>query len=466
MEYDVIIIGSGPGGYVAGIRAGQLGLRVLVVDKKYLGGTCLNVGCIPTKTLLHISHVIEQNRKFKKNKLFDIEIDSLNLTNIRDFKNSIVNRLKKGIESLFKANNVEFIMGSARLVDPNTCEITKDNGEKVYKKSKNFIIATGSEPIILKGFEYDKEFVWTSDDALDLKRIPGKLLILGAGAIGLEFGYIYKMLGSEVEIIELMPQILPGSDTEMARELEKILKRKGIKIYTSARAKELKKKERGIELKVEIKGKEVVMQGDVLLLSVGRKPNSKGIGIEELEVETDEKGFIKVDKRRRTNIDNIYAIGDVTEPPLLAHKASREGIVAVEVIKGYKSEFDSKAIPSVVYTFPEFASCGITEEEAREMGIEVKIGKFPLIGNARSLAYGESQGMAKIIADAETDEILGVHIIAPEASSLIGEGVLAIEMGSTAEDVGLTVHPHPSLSEILMEAAENVHKRAIHTINK
>ncbi len=466
MDYKTIVIGAGPGGYVCAIRLGQLGIKTLVVDKKYVGGVCLNVGCIPTKALIHVSHIIEMNKKAQKEIGFEFDNFKFDIEKIRKWKDGIVKRLTTGIMNLWKANGVDFIKGEAKILDKNTVEIKKETGEVERFKTDDIVIATGSSPFILKGFEPDGETIWTSDDAVSLKKIPQKLLILGGGAIGLEFAYVYRNLGSDVVVIELMPQILPGMDKEMVNELAKVLRRKGIKIYTESRAKEVNKKNGKIELVVDIKGKEQIFEGDVLLVSIGRKPNSANMGIENIGVKLDEKGFIKVDKKRRTNIENIFAIGDVTEPPLLAHKASREGVVVAEVIAGKDSIFDPKTIPGVVYTQPEFASCGLTEEEAREKGIDIEVGKFPLIANGRALSYGESMGLAKIIVNKENDEILGVHILSPEASSIIGEGALAIEMSAKAKDIGLTIHPHPTFGEILMEAAENVHKKAIHILNR
>ncbi|MEO0291042.1 MAG: dihydrolipoyl dehydrogenase [candidate division WOR-3 bacterium] len=466
MDYKTIVIGAGPGGYVCAIRLGQIGIKTLVVDKNYIGGVCLNVGCIPTKALIHVASIIELNEKAKKEFGFNFSDFRYDIEKLREWKDKIVKRLVTGITSLWKAYNVDFIKGEAIFDSDKKIKVKTEKGEIKEFTAENIVIATGSSPFILKGFEPDGEFIWTSDDAVSLKKVPEKLLILGGGAIGLEFAYIYKNLGSDVEVIELMDQILPGMDKEMAQELTKILKRKGIKIFTERKAKEISVKNKKVKLLVDYKGKEEVYEGDVLLISIGRKPNSRIEGIEKLGLKINEKGFIQVDKKRRANEKGIYAIGDVAEPPLLAHKASREGIVAAEVIKGFNSEFDPRCIPSVVYTIPEFASCGMTEEEARSKGIGIEIGRFPLIASGRALTYGESMGLAKIIVNKENDEVIGVHIISPEASSLIGEGALAIEMGATSEDIGLTIHPHPTFSEILMEAAENVHKRAIHILNR
>ena len=466
MNYETVILGAGPGRYVCGIRLGQLGIKTLVVDKSYVGGVCLNVGCIPTKALIHVSSILEINEKAKREIGLEFENLKLDIEKIKYWKEGIVKKLTSGIRSLWKANGVDFIKGEAKFVDKNKIVVKEEGGEVKEFISKNIVIATGSRPIILKGFEPDGEFIWTSDDAVSLKKIPQRLFILGGGAIGLEFAYIYKNLGSEVVIFELMPQILPGMDSEMVKELTKILTKKGIKIFVEAKAKEVSKVKDKIEILVDIKGKEERFIGDVLLLSVGRRPNSDIEGIERLGINLDNKGFIVVDKKRRTNLENVYAIGDVAGMPLLAHKASKEGIVVAEVIGGKEVEFDKRAIPSVVYTVPEFASVGLTEEEAKNKGIDIKVGKFPLLASGRALTMGETSGLCKIIVNKENDEIIGIHIISPEASSLIGEATLAIEMEATSEDIALTIHPHPTFSEILMEAAENVKKRAIHIVNK
>ncbi|MEN3043789.1 MAG: dihydrolipoyl dehydrogenase [Candidatus Hydrothermales bacterium] len=466
MRYKAIVIGAGPGGYVCAIRLGQLGIKSLVIDKKYVGGVCLNVGCIPTKALIFASHIVEANEKAKKEMgLITTEL-KYDLERLREWKEKIVNRLTNGILSLWKHNNVDFIKGEAIFESEKRVKVKTESGEIREFEGDSIVIASGSDPTILKGFEPDGKYIWTSDDAVSLKEIPQKILILGGGAIGLEFAYVYKNFGSDVEVIELMDQILPGMDKEMAQELTKILKRKGIKIYTERRAKEVSIKNGKISLLVEFKDKEEIYEGNVLLISVGRKPNSKIEGINKLDLKIDQKGFIKVDKKRRANDRGIFAIGDVAEPPLLAHKASKEGIVAAEVIAGLNSEFDPKAIPLVVYTIPEFASVGMTEEDAKAKGIDISVGRFPLVANGRALTQNENMGLAKIIVNKENDEVLGVHIISPEASSMICEAALAIEMGATSEDIALTVHPHPTFGEILMEAAENVYKKAIHIINK
>ncbi len=466
MRYDAIVIGAGPGGYVAAIRLGQLGKKVLVVEKRFVGGVCLNVGCIPTKALIHAAHLIHEFDYAKKSVGLNVEYGGFDLEKVNSWKEKIVDRLVRGVKTLWKANGVEWKAGEAKLLDANRVEVTDDSGKKEVYEAQYIILATGSRPTFIKGFEADGERVWSSDDAVSFKSIPKRLIVLGAGAIGLEFAYVYRYFGSEVEVYELMPQILPGTDMEMANELEKALKRQGIKIFTNSKATSLRRSDEGVEMDVVVNGEEKKVSGDVLLVAVGRRPNYEGLNLEGVGVDVDERGFVKVDKERRTSISNIFAIGDLTGPPLLAHKASREGIVAAEVIAGESSLFEPRAIPAVVYTEPQLASVGLSEEEAQERGIGVHVGKFPIIANGKALSMGETVGLAKLVVDSKTDEVVGVHVLGPEASSLIGEGVVAIEMGATAEDIGLSIHPHPTLSEILMEAAENVHKRAIHIVNR
>ncbi len=467
MKYDAIVIGAGPGGYVAGIRLGQFKRKVLVVEKKYIGGVCLNVGCIPTKALIHSAHLLSKIKNAKRTMGLKINDDiSYDIETLRKWKDKAVNKLTKGVEFLWKSNGVEWIKGFAKILNENSVEVIKEDGESKIFETENIIIATGSYPAIIPGFEPDGKYIWTSDDAVSLPFIPSKLIILGAGAIGLEFAYIYKNLGSDVEVYELMPQILPGIDKEMADELEKILKKEGIKIYTNAKAKELIKENGKIKMKVEVQNKEQIAEGNVLLLAVGRKPYTRELNLENINVEIDNRGFIKVDKKRRTNIKNIFAIGDVAGMPLLAHKASREGIVAAEVISGVENEYSPLAVPAVVYTIPELLTVGFSEEEAIQRNLKIKIGKFPFSANGKAVASDEIYGFVKIIVNEENDEIVGIHILGPEASSMAGEASLAVEKRIKAEDLGKCIHPHPTLSEAIMEAAENVHKRAIHIVNK
>ncbi len=463
-RYDAVVIGAGPGGYVAAIRLGQLGKKVLVVEKQYVGGVCLNVGCIPTKALLHAAHLQREAREAARMGL-SVQTGPVDLEKLNAWKQGIVDRLVRGIQTLWKSVGVEWIQGTGKLVKPDQVEITLPDGQKELVQAGAVIVATGSRPAELPGFAVDGERVWHSDHAVAFPRIPKKLLVLGAGAIGLEFAFVYRHFGAEVEVFELMDQILPGMDSESARELAKALKRQKITIHTSARAERLEKTASGVRLHVRMGDEVRTVEGEVLLVAVGRRPNTAGIGLEAVGVQMDVRGFVKVNEHMETSVKGVYAIGDIVPGPMLAHKASREGIVAAEHIAGLPSAMDVRAIPSVVYTEPQLASVGLSEEEAKARGIAYRVGKFPWVANGRALTYGVREGFAKIITD-ENDVVIGVHVVGPEASSLIGEGVLAVEMAATAEDIGLSVHPHPTLSEALMEAAENVHKRAIHIVNR
>ena len=460
MKTELAIIGAGPGGYVAGIRAGQLGIKTIIIEKNYLGGVCLNVGCIPTKALLHASEIL---LNIKNSSKMGIEINDLKLDikKLNSWKNSIIDKLVSGINFLLKNYNVEVIFGEAKFIDEKTLLVKTKNGD-IKIVSKYIIIATGSRPSELPNIKRDGNFVWNSDDAVALKEIPKKLLIIGAGAVGLEFASIYSRLGSDIMVIEIANQILPGIDNECATTLKRALEKQNIKIFTNSKV--IGYKENVFE--IEIEGNVKSFEFDKVLLAVGRKPNVENLNLESVGISLNEKGFIKVNKKLQTNVENIYAIGDVIGQPLLAHKASKEGITAVEIIAGIESEYDVKYIPSVVYTNPELASVGLSEEEAKKKGYKIKIGKFPISANGKALSMNITDGLAKIITNEENDEILGIHIVSPEASSLISEGTLAMESYLTSEDIALTTHPHPSISEILMEAAENVKKKAIHIINK
>lgn len=464
MDYDVIIIGAGPGGYVSAIRLGQLGKKVLVIEKKYVGGVCLNEGCIPAKALIYASHLREKINYAKREMGLRINEEGFEIEKLRIWKDKIVERLTKGIETLWRNYKVELVRGEGRLINKNSVEV-KFNGEKRVFNSDYIILATGSRPLSLPGFEPDEKLIWTSNSAVYLPKIPSKLLILGAGAIGLEFAYVYKNLGSEVEIYEIMPQILPGTDREMAEELRKILNRKGIKIFLNSKVIGIERKEDSIDLIVEMEGKEEKRSGEVLLLAVGRAPALDGINVEEIGIKINEKGYIITDNQMRTSIPDIFAIGDITGPPLLAHRASKQGIIAAEVIAGLNSKFEPEVIPNVVYTEPQLASVGLSEEEAKVKGFEYSIGKFPFIANGKAVSYGETSGFVKIIGDLNTKKILGLHILGPEASSLIGEGLVAIEMDGDIHKLADSIHPHPSLCEVIMEAGENFFKKAIHILN-
>ncbi len=465
MKYDVIIIGAGPGGYVSAIRLGQMGKKVLVVEKKYIGGICLNEGCIPTKALIYASYLKEKLNYAKKEMGFHFGEERIDIEKLKKWKDKIVERLRVGIEALWKNYNVEWVKGEATLLNSNTVEVNSAEGKRVFN-SDFIIIATGSKPLILPFFDVDEELIWTSATAIFLHKIPAKLLILGGGAIGLELAYVYKNLGSEVEIYEMMPQIIPGNDREIAEEYKKILLRKGIKIFLEAKALSVEKKGNSVVLTVKMGEKEEKVPGDALLLAVGRVPNLDNINLKAVGLQVNKNGFLSTDNQMRTSVPNIFAIGDITGPPLLAHKASKQGIVAAEAIAGLPTEYEPKCIPNVVYTEPQFASIGFSEEDVKNMGINYHIGKFPFIANGKAVSHGETAGLIKIIAETPSNKILGFHILGSEASSLIGEGIIAMEMESDVHNLAKAIHPHPSLCEAIMEAAENYFGKAIHILNR
>lgn len=459
MRYDVIVIGTGPGGYHAAIRAAQLGLKVLAVEAGEVGGVCLNVGCIPTKALLHAAEVLHATKAGASFGL--VASPSLDLAKLSGWRDGVVKRLTGGVETLLKGNKVELVRGFARLKAPGVVEV---NGATYQARS--LILATGSEPAPLKGFEVDGKGVLDSTSALRVEEgIPERLLVIGGGAVGLEFAQIYRRLGSQVTLIEYMPQILPQGDKETASLLARALGKEGIVLKTGVMALGYERKKDGLHvtLRAVERGKEEEVVVDKVLVAVGRRPRSQGLGLEDLGVRRDEKGFIQVNRRMETSLPGLYAIGDVAGPPLLAHKAMREGLVAAENAAGKNAAFDFQ-IPSVVYTQPEWASVGLTEEEAQKAGYKVKVGKFPLSASGRALTLGAAEGVVKVVGDEETDLLLGVHLVGPMAGELVAEAALALEMGATVSDLALTIHAHPTLSEGLMEAAEALHKQAIHIL--
>ena len=463
MSYDLVVIGTGPGGYHAAIRAAQLGLKVLAVEKSEVGGVCLNVGCIPTKALLHAAHVLKASEKAAEFGLTFGE-KALDLKKLAGWRDRVVKRLTGGVEFLFKGNGVELKRGEARLLGAREVEVA---GERIA--AKKIILATGSRPAELEGFPVDEEKIVSSTGALKVEAgIPKRFLAIGGGAIGLEFAAIYRALGAEeVTVLEYLDQILPGADAEAAGFLARALKKQGIKLLTGAEALGYEETEEGLKVRYRLRktGEEKTLVVDRALVAVGRRPNSEGLGLKALGLEPDEKGFVPSNAQMQTKVPGVYSIGDLRGGPLLAHKAMKEGVVAAEVAAGKKSAFDQQ-IPSAVYTFPEFASVGMSEEAAKEKGLAVKVGKFPYTANGRALTLQEAEGMAKVVAEAESGVVLGVHIVGPGASELIAEATVAVEMGALAADLELSIHPHPTLSESLMEAAANLEKAAIHVLNK
>jgi len=467
-KVENVVIGAGPGGYVAAIKLAQLGKEVLVIEKEKLGGVCLNVGCIPSKALINAGNMVDKFH-LAREMGFSVNVDEnklLDMNKLQDWKNKVVKKLVDGIGGLFKANKVSHLSGTAIFQDKNHLEVTNNDGAKLMVEFTNAIIATGSSPIEIPGFKFDEERILSSTGALALNVIPKNFVVIGGGYIGLEIGSYLQKLGAKITIVEATPNLLPATDQDLVTVVSRKLKKKGAEIMLETKAKEAKKTESGLEVLVEDKtGKETMIPADYVMVTVGRRPNSNNLGLAEIGIEM-ERGFVKVNKKQQTNIPNIYAIGDLAGGYMLAHKASKEGIVAAEVIAGYKAESDFYAMPAVIFTDPEIASVGLTEKEAEAKGLRIKTGKFPFGALGKSLASGESEGFVKVVINEETEDVLGIHIVGYDASSLISEGALAIEMGATAEDLALTIHPHPTLPEGIMEAAEAAMGRAIHIVNR
>lgn len=461
IEVDTLVVGAGPGGYVAAIRAAQLGQKVTIVDKADLGGTCLNVGCIPSKALIQAGHLAEAA---KGNEDIGIKTEnvSVDFSKVQEWKGNIVNRLTSGVESLLKGNKVDIVKGEVYFVDKNHVKVMDEKQSQTYTFN-NCIIATGSTPIEIPSFPFSDR-VLDSTGGLNLKEIPESLVVIGGGYIGTELGSAYANFGTKVTIIEGEKEILGGFEKQMTAVVKKRLKKKDVEIVTSAMAKGVEESDNGVKVTYEADGAEKTVEADYVLVTVGRKPNTKEIGLEQVGIEVDDRGLIKIDKQCRTNVDNIYAIGDIVAGLPLAHKASYEGIVAAEAISGKKSEIDYIGMPAVVFSDPEMASVGYTEQEAKDEGIKIKASKFPFAANGRALSLNESDGFLKLITREEDGLVIGGQIVGANASDMIAEIGLAIEAGMTAEDIALTVHAHPTLGEITMEAAEVALGTPIHML--
>jgi dihydrolipoamide dehydrogenase len=466
---DAIVIGAGPGGYHAAIRLGQLGKNVVCIDRDEVGGVCLNWGCIPTKALLHVSEISRQieHAGALGLKVAKAEVDR---EAVVKFKNDVVKSNVGGVGTLFKANGVTFVYGDASFASKNSVSVKQRDGQTTTYVAKDaIVIATGGAPIDVKAWPRDKEVIINSDDAVGLPSLPKTMLVIGGGVIGLEFATVYSRLGAKVLVVEMMGQLLTGTDLEISKTMGRILKKQGIEIALNTTVKELKRDgnlARAVINGEFTGGKDESREFDLALVAVGRRPVTDTLNLAAAGLSTDDKGYLKVNLQRKTSVDGIYAIGDITGGPLLAHKAMKEGVVAAEVIAGDKSAaFDPVAIPNCVYTDPEVATVGLSEEEAKAAGYELRIGKFPLVASGRARTMNETDGIIKLIGDAKTDLLLGMHIIGPQAESLIGEGVIALEMGATIEDIGLSIHPHPTLTEGIMDAAEAAHGKAIHVLN-
>jgi dihydrolipoamide dehydrogenase len=457
-EFDLVVIGGGPAGYTGAIRAAQLGNKVACIEKdKTLGGTCLNVGCIPSKALLNFSEKYEEAKKH----FSDIGIitdPKLDLSRMISKKNKVVEDLCKGIDSLFAKNKITKITGLAKIIDKNTVEV---NNEKIL--AKNILIATGSEVMTVPGVEIDEKNIVSSTGALCLSKVPNEMVIIGGGYIGLELGSVWRRLGSKITVIEYADRIVPALDSEIGKSFHKILEKQGVEFILSTKVLKAEQVKGRVNLIISgvSDNKESKISCDVALVSVGRRPNTNGLGLAELGINVDQRGTIDVNDHFQTNYPNIYAVGDVIKGPMLAHKAEEEAIAAVEFMNGQSAHVNYNLIPAVVYTWPEVASVGATEEDLKKAGIEYKVGKFPFLANSRARSVGNTEGMVKILADKKSDRVLGAHIIGPDAGTLIAEIVAYMEFGGAAEDIARTCHAHPTLNEAIKEAALAVDKRTI-----
>jgi dihydrolipoamide dehydrogenase len=461
-RFDILIIGAGPGGYVGAIRAAQLGLRVACVEKTpTLGGTCLNIGCIPSKALLDSSEWFAQAKgKFAHH---GIVCDGLrlDLPAMMNRKEAVVKGLTQGIDGLFKKNKVTRLQGQARFRDPQTVGITADGGTQQFVQAKAIVIATGSEPISLPTLPFDGERIISSTEALSLPAVPQHLVVIGGGAIGLELGSVWLRLGAKVTVVELLPRLIPGTDTQIASALQRALSKQGFTFMLGAQVLQGAVQGNGVVLTVEDnKGQRSELTADRVLVAVGRKPYTAELGAVEVGINFDERGRIVVDKHYQTNVPGVYAIGDVIAGPMLAHKAEEEGVALAERLAGKGGHVNYDVIPGIVYTWPEVATVGLSEEAAKASGIQYKTGAFSFLANGRARCMDEAEGMVKIIAETKSDRVLGVHLVGPRASDVIAEAVMAMEFGASAEDIARTMHAHPTLSEALREAALNVDKRS------
>ena len=462
-KFQVVVIGGGPGGYVCAIRLAQLGFKTACIESRgSLGGTCLNIGCIPSKNLLNFSENFHKAKNFPK---IGIEIGEvkLNLEKMMKNKDKAVNILTKGVEFLFKKNKVTYFKGLGSFKSKNQISIINDQKKEIIIEAEKTVICTGSEPVSLPGINFDDKTIISSTEALSLKAVPKKMVIVGGGYIGLEMGSVWSRLGSEVHVIEFLDHITPGMDREISTEFMKILKKQGINFHMQTKVESITKKKDGVTVITSNKEKKVNFDADVVLISVGRKPNTKNLNLNSIGIKLDDNKRILTDKSFQTNIKNIYAIGDVIKGPMLAHKAEEEGIAVAEIIAGQSGHVNYDLIPGVIYTFPEVAYVGKTEENLNELKKKYKVGKFTFMANSRAKAIDEPEGFVKILADEKTDKVLGAHIIGPHAGELIAEIGIAMEFGASSEDIARTCHAHPTFSEAVKEAALSVDKRAIHS---
>ncbi len=463
--YDVVVIGGGPGGYVCAIRAAQLGLKTACVEKRgALGGTCLNVGCIPSKALLNASQRFAEAGHDLGRLGITLGKVGLDLAAMMGHKDKVVGDLTKGIEFLFKKNKVDYLAGTGTLSGPGAVALTDAAGRESELAAENIVIATGSDHMELPGVDIDEKRIVSSTGALALSRVPKHLLVVGGGYIGLELGSVWLRLGAKVSVVEFLERIVPGMDGEIANAFQRVLKKQGMQFRLSSKVTGAKRIKGGVSLSVEPAkgGASETVEADVVLVAIGRRPYTEGLGLDRAGVVLDEAGRVKVDERFRTNIAGIYAIGDVIPGPMLAHKAEEEGIAVAEILAGQSGHVNYETVPAIVYTWPEVAAVGKTEEELKEAGVDYQVGKFPFTANSRARCNADTEGFVKVLADAKTDRILGAHIIGPDAGTLIHEVVVAMEFGASAEDLARTCHAHPTLNEAVKEAALAVEGRAIH----
>lgn len=467
-NFDVVVIGSGPGGYVAAIRSAQLGFKTAVVEREALGGVCLNVGCIPSKAMITATHLLHKAQHDFKTMGLNIKggID-VDMKTLVKWKQSVCDKMSGGVNQLLKGNTVTILKGQADFKTSKEITVKSTTGTQTVQ-AKYFIVATGSRPIEIGGFPFDEKDICSSTGALAFDEIPKRVVVIGGGYIGLEISSYLRKLGTEVTIIEAQTSLLAGVvDPDCAQVVTRKAEKSGIKIIYGAKAKGQKKTKDGYEVTYEVNGKDEVIKTDKILVTVGRRPNGDQSNLKAAGILVDERGFIKVDAQRRTNVPHIFAIGDICGQPMLAHKASHEGVMVPEIISGINRVYDAKTVPAVVFTDPEIAASGLTEAECKAKGYtDLLISKFPFAANGRAVSMSETDGFVKMIADKKTHVVLGVHIVGPEASNLISEAALAIEMGARLEDIALTIHPHPTLGETMMEAAEATLGHAIHIIQK
>jgi len=455
-SFDVVIIGGGPGGYIGAIKAAQLGMKVACVDKRGTpGGTCLNVGCIPSKALLHSSHLFHEAAHGMKKHGIDVGSPKLDLDAMMDHKDEVVETLTNGIEGLFKKNKVSYLVGHGRIAGSGKVEVELNDGGQRTLETKHIVIATGSESTPLPGVEVDEKRIVSSTGALELDQVPEHLVVIGAGYIGLEMGAVWQRLGSKVTVVEFLDRVTPGMDGEVSKQFQRILEKQGLVFKLGTKVTGVDSEEKKLKVTVEPAegGEAETIECDIVLVAIGRRPFTEGLGLETVGIEPDKRGMIEVGEQFKTKADGIYAIGDVIHGPMLAHKAEEEGVAVAEILAGQQPHIDYDKIPGVIYTFPEVAAIGRTEEALKEAGIKYKTGKFPFMANSRARAVGQTDGFVKILADAETDEILGCHIIGAEAGTMIGELAVAMEFGASAEDLARTSHAHPTLEEAIKEAA-------------